>query len=98
MTGDELLEGMVADYLAAELPPDPTERVAVLHEIVARRWVGLPLQDRLLVAADLDGTDGLVKDETEMTLEDVSALDDLAVDSLTSLARARIPELAVPEV
>jgi hypothetical protein len=99
MSADELIEAVTADYLAAELPADPAGRLAALRDIVAERWATLSPDDRLTVGTDLDGSRAVTAgdDDASAALEELSDHDDEAVDSITSVVRARIPELSVPE-
>jgi hypothetical protein len=98
MNAQELIDDVIAEYHAADLPVDPTARVAALHDIVWQRWSALPLPDRAATAADLEGVGTPASGGPHVVLDDVSDLDESAVDSLTSVIRAQIPELSVPEV
>jgi hypothetical protein len=99
MTGEELIDAVVADYLASDLPPEPAGRLAALHDLVRGRWDALPDAQRVEVAAelDLDHTGRLLPDEDMIEPEELDAYDEAAVGSVVNVIRARIPELSVPE-
>ncbi len=100
MTGEELIDAVTADYLAAGLPPDPTVRIAALHDIVRARWSTMSPEQRADVTADLqdEGERPPLAGDPEPALQDRSELDEQAVTSLVNVIRERIPELSVPEV
>ena len=99
MTGADLIDSVLADYLALELPPEPAGRLASLRDLVRDRWHALPPDERVQVAAelDLDHTGRLLPDEDQVEAADLDAYDDAAVDSVVNVIRSRIPELSVPE-
>ncbi len=100
MTGADLIDSVLGDYLASDLPPEPAGRLAALHDLVRERWDALPGPERVQVAADLDldHTGRLLPGEDMLEPDELAAYDAAAVGSVVDVIRARFPELSVPEV
>ncbi len=99
MTGADLIELVLADYLSTTFPPEPGARLAGLRDLVHDRWHALPPAERIQVAADLDldHTGRLLADEDQIAAGDLDAHDEAVVDSAVNVIRARIPELSVED-
>jgi hypothetical protein len=97
--GDDLIQRIVDEYYEADLPEDPAARLAILRDVASAEWARLPESDRVALAADLDDCEGVVAfagRDPDISDEELSELDEQAVDGLTDHARREIPELSLP--
>jgi hypothetical protein len=96
MTGAELIERIVDDYYAADLPEDPAARATVLRDLVEREWRSLSRPDRIALATDLDHDHlaAFAERAPHLSDEEAEELDEQAMDGLVDVARREIPELA----
>jgi class 3 adenylate cyclase len=92
-TRQTLIEAIVDEYYASDLPEEPAARARVLRDIVQRRWSAMPVNERITLAEEFDDAEAL----TAFAEQAAPELDEQAVDGLTELVRHEIPELSVPE-
>jgi hypothetical protein len=99
-TRDTLVESIVGDYYASDLPEEPAARAGVLRDIVRRHWLAMPMNERITLAEEFDDAEGMTafaERAPHLDARELEELDEQAVDGLTELVRHEIPELSVPE-
>jgi hypothetical protein len=100
-TRQTLIETIVDDYYASDLPEAPAARAGVLRDVVRRQWLAMPVDQRITLAEEFDDAEEMAafaeQAAPHLDARELEELDEQAIDGLTALVRHEIPELSVPE-